>query len=290
MSCVNKKRGYFKKAGMENLFKVPAFYDPFWRWNIMKNKSMILFFLLMLVSFSACGGPDDKGSGEKSTAGKSEKSGPEGMAFVKGGCFDMGDTFGDGDDSEKPVHQVCVSDFYMEKYEVTQIEFEKVMGSYPAHFKNCPKCPIESVTWFEARDYCGKVGKRLPTEAEWEYAARSGGKKEKFAGTSLASEVGDYAWFDDNSGSRTHPVGEKKPNGLGLYDMSGNVYEWTADWYDKDYYGNSSKDNPKGPSSGEYRVLRGGSWLLSAYVIRAAGRGNFRPVNRFIFFGFRCAQ
>lgn len=189
-----------------------------------------------------------------------------GMVFIKGGCFDMGDSFGDGNADEKPVHQVCVDDFYMGKYEVTQREWRDVMGSNPSYFKNCDNCPVEQVSWDVVQEFMRKLNSRtgqnyrLPTEAEWEYAARSGGKREKWAGTSSEDELGDYAWYDKNSGSKTHPVGQLKPNGLALYDMSGNVWEWVEDLYDENYYRESPKDNPTGSRRGQFRVLRGGSW------------------------------
>lgn len=212
------------------------------------------------------------------------------MVLVKGGCFDMGYTFGDGSKNEKPVHQVCLDDFSIDKFEVTQKAFESVMGKNPSYFKDCPYCPVEQVTWFEANEYCGKVGKRLPTEAEWEYAARSGEKKEKWAGTSVESEIYMYAWYNTNSGSKTNLVGDKKPNALGLYDMTGNVWEWVADWYDENYYNNSPKDNPKGPDNGQSRVLRGGSWFNDARYARAADRNWYNPGSRDLSYGFRCVM
>jgi formylglycine-generating enzyme required for sulfatase activity len=131
---------------------------------------------------------------------------------------------------------------------------------------------------------------RLPTEAEWEYAARSGGKSEKYAGTSSESELTDYAWYEKNSGGKTHPVGQKKPNGLGIYDMSGNVWEWVNDWYNENYYKNSPKNNPTGPSSGkEYKVLRGGAWSADARASEAAYRYGLMPPIRFNFYGIRLA-
>mgnify|MGYP001260749338 FL=1 len=212
----------------------------------------------------------------------------------KGGCFQMGDTFGDGSADEKPVHEVCVSDFSIDKYEVTQVSFQKVMGKNPSYnefnVKECPYCPVNMVTWLEANEYCGKVGKRLPTEAEWEYAARSGGKKQKFSGTNTEEDLGAYGWYHGNSQIKAWPVGEKKPNELGLYDMSGNVREWVSDWYGYDYYKSSPKDNPKGPSSGVQRVLRGGSWHTPAAAVRASKRGGALPDNDHAVNGFRCAQ
>ena len=214
--------------------------------------------------------------------------------FVKGGCFQMGDTFGDGEADEKPVHEVCVDDFYLGKYEVTQGQWKKVMGSNPSHFKDLgDKCPVEMVSWNDTQEFISKFnsqsGKkyRLPTEAEWEYAARSGGKSEKWVGTSNESSLGDYAWYNANSGIKTHPVGQKKPNSLGIYDMTGNVWEWCGDWYADKYYENSSKSNPRGADSGSSRVLRGGSWDTSAQGARAAYRIWINPDNRYDFIGFR---
>lgn len=146
----------------------------------------------------------------------------EDMVFVKGGCYQMGDTFGDAD--EKPVHEVCVGDLYMGKYEVTQGQWKAIMGNNPSYFKDCgDNCPVEDVSWDDAQNFIQKLNQktgknyRLPTEAEWEYAARSGGKSEKYAGTSSESELTDYTWHDKNAASKakTHPVGQKKPNGIG---------------------------------------------------------------------------
>jgi formylglycine-generating enzyme required for sulfatase activity len=204
----------------------------------------------------------------------------------------MGDTFGDSESHEKPVHEVCVDDFYLGKYEVTQGQWEKVMGNNPSHFKGRDN-PIEQVSWNDVLEYIDRLNNqsgrkyRLPTEAEWEYAARSGGKKEKYAGTSQESELGQYAWYRSNSGEQTHPVGQKKPNGLGLHDMSGNVMEWCADWYDENYYKNSPKDNPRGPSNGSRRVLRGGSWIFNPGSVRAAYRYWYDPATRYLLGGFR---
>lgn len=213
---------------------------------------------------------------------------PDGMVFVQGGCFEMGSDTGEPD--EKPVHKVCLDDFYLDKYEVTQGAFEKDTGKNTSYFKGCSDCPVGQVDWYEASAYCGKAGKRLPTEAEWEYAARSGGTREEYPGTSDESRLGDYAWFGRNSGSKTHPVGQKKPNGLELYDMGGNVWEWVADWYGATYYGQSPEQNPNGPSSGGKRVVRGGSWFNNGNYLRTANRGYDTPNSRLFLTGFRCAQ
>ena len=217
------------------------------------------------------------------------------MIFVKGGCYQMGDTFGDGDKDEKPVHNVCVSDFYIGKYEVTQGQWQKVMGSNPSRFSSCgDNCPVEQVSWNDIQGFIRKLnattGKnyRLPTEAEWEYAARSGGKKEKYSGTD--DSLDDYAWYSSNSGNKTHSVGQKKPNGLGIYDMTGNVWEWCSDSYGEKYYGESPRDNPQGPSSSSYRVLRGGGWSNGAQSSRAAIRSWDSPDYRYgSYLGFRVA-
>ncbi len=217
------------------------------------------------------------------------------MVFVQGGCFQMGDTFGDGDSDEKPVHQVCVDSFYIGKYEVTQGQWQKIMGNNPSRFSNCgDNCPVEQVSWNDIQGFFRKLnassGKnyRLPTEAEWEYAARSGGKKEKYAGTD--GSLDDYAWYSSNSGSKTHPVGQKRPNGLGIYDMSGNVWEWCNDYYGENYYSQSPRNNPEGPSSGSYRVLRGGGWGNIAAYTRAAYRNRSFPGIRDYGLGFRLAM
>ena len=215
------------------------------------------------------------------------------FVFVKGGCFRMGDTFGDGFPAERPVHEVCVDDFWMGKYEVTQAQWERVMGNNPSDFKKGGNNPVETVNWDDAHSFIEKLSTvskkryRLPTEAEWEYAARSGGKAEKWAGTSEQKALGEFAWYDANSEMQTHPVGQKKPNGLGLYDMSGNVSEWCKDWYDKEYYAKSPKDNPKGPEKGQYRVIRGGAWLFDAINARVSDRVRFNASSRTYGIGFR---
>ena len=218
------------------------------------------------------------------------------MVPVKGGCYRMGDTFGDGGKNEKPVHQVCVDNFSIGKYLVTQAQWQAVMGNNPSHFKECgPNCPVEQVSWEDVQKFIRRLNEqtgkhyRLPSEAEWEYAARSGGKHEQWAGTSVLAELGDYAWFEDNSSEKTQPVGTRRPNGLGLYDMSGNVWEWCKDRYDADYYKKSPQKNPRGAASGSSRVMRGGSWCLSEGLIRAASRNYRDPSRRLNCIGFRLA-
>jgi formylglycine-generating enzyme required for sulfatase activity len=230
---------------------------------------------------------------------------------IPGGTFLMGSPASEGgrDDDEGPQHQVTVGGFYMGRYEVTQQEWVEVMGSNPSNWKG-DNLPVEQVSWYDAIEYCnrrsvkeglspaytgngnnvtwnrGANGYRLPTEAEWEYAAQGGGKDPlMYSGSNTVDVVG---WYAGNSGSRTHTVGTKQPNSLGLYDMSGNVYEWCWDWYGS--YSSSSQTDPSGPASGSYRVLRGGGWDYSARGLRSAYRGNGGPSYRYSYRGFRLAR
>ena len=232
-------------------------------------------------------------------------------------------------DDEQPVHTVRVRDFYLGKYEVSVREFaqfinetgyktdaeregwsywrdgdswKKKNGIYWKHDvkgnlrpSSEYNHPVIHVSWNDATEYCKwlskKTGKnfRLPTEAEWEYAA-SGSNKSRGYTYAGSNDLDEVAWYEFNSGSKTHPVGQKEPNELGLYDMSGNVWEWCNDWYDPDYYKNSPGNNPKGPSSGSYRVLRGGSWGNVRQGCRVANRGRSNPSNQLSGLGFRLAQ
>jgi sulfatase modifying factor 1 len=220
-----------------------------------------------------------------------------GMEFVlvKGGCYPMGDTFGDGEDGEKPIHNVCVKDFYLGKYEVTQGQWKKVMGKNPSFFNESDENPVENVSWNDTQEFIRRLSQmsansyRLATEGEWEYAARNGRNGEKWAGTSNESELREYAWFSGNSGNKTHPAGQKRPNGLGLYDMSGNVWEWVRDIYDEDYYRTTPKNDPQGPGSGQNRVLRGGAWIYEPWHLRVTARGRCSPAVRTNDAGFRLA-
>jgi formylglycine-generating enzyme required for sulfatase activity len=194
------------------------------------------------------------------------------------------------------VHEVCVSDYYIGQYEVTQRQWQEVMGNNQSYFKNCDDCPVEEVSWNDVQQFIQKLNAktgqrfRLPTEAEWEYAARSGGKSEKWAGTSNEASLGQYAWYSANADGKTHPVGQKQANGLGLYDMTGNVWEWVQDWYGESYYGQSPRNNPTGPASGKHRVMRGGSWDDYGGIIRASVRGWHDPGDGDAHLGFRCAS
>ena len=176
-----------------------------------------------------------------------------GVEFVKipGGEFDMGsDTFA----NEKPVHRVRVAEFWLARTEVTQAQWRAVMRSIPSKQQVCDQCPVTQTSWEDVQKYLRRTAYRLPSEAEWEFAAGGGAEHQRWAGTSHEAELGEFAWYRGNSGNRPHPVGQKRPNLFGLFDMSGNVYEWCADWYDTDYYQASPTDNPPGPKTGTRRV------------------------------------
>ena len=216
------------------------------------------------------------------------------MVQVKGGCYQMGDIFDDpeGGLEEKPVHEVCVDDFSLGTYEVTKGQWKKIMKANPSTDKSCgDNCPVDNVSWSDIQNFISKLNSRsdgskyrLPTEAEWEYAARSGGKSEIYSG---GDDVGSVAWYNENSAGKDHPVGTKDPNGLGIFDMSGSVWEWTNDWYGSDYYANSPRNNPAGPSSGIDRVIRGGCRTGEAYNMRTARRNGYTPHTRKHALGFR---
>jgi formylglycine-generating enzyme required for sulfatase activity len=215
------------------------------------------------------------------------------MVHVNGGCYEMGDTFGDGSTDERPVHTVCVEDFSIGKYEVTRRQWRAIMKNNPSFFSRCgDDCPVEGVSWYDAQEFIRKLNKktgrnyRLPTEAEWEYAARRGGKEERWSGTSDEQELGEYAWYDANSGNSPHPVGQKKPNGLGIYDMSGNVWEWVQDIYK--YAANTADSMSNREKTGS--VSRGGGWKAKPTDARASNRFYAHPGHRYNNQGFRLAR
>ena len=221
------------------------------------------------------------------------------MRLVEGGTFQMGATSEQGSDAydgEKPVHSVSLSNYYIGETEVTQALWKAVMGSNPSNWQGgyfkSDNLPVEQVSWNDCQEFIRKLNQktgknfRLPTEAEWEYAARGGRKSKgyKYAGSNT---IGNIAWYTDNSWDRTHPVKGKAANELGLYDMSGNVWEWCQDWYGG--YSSGSLSNPTGPSTGSNRVLRGGGWYNRAGLCRVSIRSNGYPDSRANHFGFRLA-
>ena len=206
------------------------------------------------------------------------------MVRVEGGTFEMGSNDSEAYDDEKPVHSETVRDFYIGSTEVTQNLWEAVMGSNPSKFHG-GNLPVENVSWNDCQTFCERLSDltgrnfRLPTEAEWEYAARGGNRSRgyKYSGS---DDIGSVAWYWDNSNSKTHPVASKQSNGLGLYDMSGNVWEWTSDLWSDNYNSNRG---------GSYRVYRGGSWSNDARFCRSASRFNGSLASRYYSLGLRLA-
>ena len=217
------------------------------------------------------------------------------LIYVPSGRFMMGDIFGNGKENERPVHEVQLDGFYIGKYPVTQGQWKSIMKKNPSHFSGVFKnnYPVECVSWNDIQEFIKQINEmnkneyvfRLPTEAEWEYAARSGGKKEKYAGGDI---IDDLAWYNKNSSKTTQPVGKERPNGLGLYDMSGNVWEWCEDIYFDKAYSKHAKTNPVylENNSGS-RVLRGGAWSSGAVCCRSPCRGWGPPGGRRSYVGFR---
>jgi len=212
-----------------------------------------------------------------------------GFVQIPAGDFMMGSE--DGDDNEKPIHRVRISrGFEIGKYEVSQMQWEAVMGNNPSHFKGAD-LPVENVSWDDAQEFIQRLNAqndgyvyRLPTEAEWEYACRAGSTGD------YANNLAAMAWYDKNSGEVTHPVGTKQPNALGLYDIYGNVWEWCQDWYNENYYVQSSNVDPQGPTLGSARVERGGSLNRDAQYLRSASRYWGAPGNRSFNLGFRLVR
>jgi formylglycine-generating enzyme required for sulfatase activity len=233
------------------------------------------------------------------------------MVQIPGGKFMMGDK----DEIDATPHEVVVSSFSMDRHLVTQEQFQKIMGTNPSRWKG-EKNPVEQLRWSDAVRFCNKRseleglqpcydlktlkcnfdanGYRLPTEAEWEYACRAGTATAYFFGDSPA-KLGDYAWSEKNSGGHPRPVGQKQPNPWGLFDMVGNVWEWCNDFYQVDYYQEAPRENPRGPSEGQNKVLRGGAWRFSAENCRSGYRYNESPGYSDVCFGydiygFRCVR
>jgi formylglycine-generating enzyme required for sulfatase activity len=204
--------------------------------------------------------------------------------WIPPGSFRMGCSPGDREcsDDESPAHNVTITKgFWIGQTLVTQEAYQKVTGDSSSHFKGA-ELPVEKVSWGQARDYCEKVGGRLPTEAEWEYAARAGSSSARYG------DLDGVAWYAGNSGDKTHPVATKQPNAFTLYDMLGNVQQWVSDRYSAQYYGTSVSSDPPGPSSGGDRVLRGGSYDKSPRAVRVSKRGKDGPGDHDNDFGFRC--
>jgi formylglycine-generating enzyme required for sulfatase activity len=283
--------------------------------EVLNVKILLGLFAIIFLSVNLANSAESKANVKVSEATSKTFTEPAAgieMVYVKGGCYSMGDHYGDGVDEngdlagtsvEIPVHEVCVNDFYIGKYEVTQGQWKKIMGNNPSTEGVCREdnCPLDNISWNDIQIFVSKIdsknggGKfRLPSEAEWEYAARSGGKIERYSG---GNDLDSVAWFDGNSGYKivqdnpnkalAHPVGTKAPNGLGIYDMSGNVWEMTGDWYEREYYSKSPRNNPIGPNSGSERVKRGGNATGSPIDKRVSRRGKYDPNDPVQLNGFR---
>ena len=269
----------------------------------------ILAVLLLAGIVALFAGCSRKAPDEASSETKSESE--TGMVLLPGGTFTMGDE----DEIDAPPHEVTVSAFYIDTHPVTQEQYEKLMDDNPSRWKGKTN-PVEQMRWSDAVRYCNARseaeglqacydlntwkcnfaanGYRLPTEAEWEYACRAGTKTMYFFGDDT-SKLKAYAWFEDNSGGKPRPVGQKPANPWGLFDMHGNVWEWCNDFYKVDYYQESPGENPTGPKTGETKVLRGGAWKFSAESCSSAYRYNENPGYADVCFGydiygFRCVR
>lgn len=245
--------------------------------------SLLVAFLITLPGFS----------GELELTPGQEWENELGIRFVwiPPGEFMMGSPENEeGKDDETRHHVILKKAFWLGKYEVTQGQWQEIMGTNPSRFDACGKdCPVDQVSWEDVQNFIQKLNQRdpvnsyrLPTEAEWEYAARAGSDMAYCFGNDEGT-LAEYAWYVDNSGMQTHPVGQKRPNRWGLYDMHGNEWEWIADWYGEYLHG--SVTNPVGPSTGSYRVMRGGGWRAVSKACRSANRHGNLPSARYP--GFR---
>lgn len=240
---------------------------------------VLLFLLSSGVAFAASQAP----TYTESTTGME-------FVLVPGGCYQMGNQWGGGSYTEYPVHEVCVDSFYIGKTEVTQGQWQKAMKDNPSTIKLGDDYPVESISRDDIAMFMEKITDesdksfRLPTEAEWEFACRSGGKDEKFCG---GENVKDVSWYEKNSEGGPKAVAQKKANGLGLYDMSGNVWELCSDIFAKTYYKISPKQNPQGASNGRHYMKRGGSWDINENFQRSATRGRGSYEEKHYSTGFR---
>ncbi len=261
----------------------------------------LLIIPSLLLSSALCPATDNSALASPDRGGETSIN-SIGMEFIRvpAGTFFMGaGEDEEGSSKEKPRHRVSISHpFYLGRYEVTQEQWMAVMGGVnPSNFLSLDR-PVDEVSWNDIQLFIERLNKkeqgqlyRLPTEAEWEYAARAGSDTAYAYGDDPEGvQLGQYAWYELNSGKQSHPVGSLRPNGWGFYDMHGNVTEWVQDRYDKDYYSKGPEENPKGPATGRKRVVRGGSWINQAYSCRSAFRGYYSPDYTDSDFGFRIVR
>ena len=275
-------RLFFKKAGKMKLVPKMTARIQYVGVPPRDHEKMVIFLAEIKKKIIASVSPDIKKEDE--------------MVEIEGGCFLRGSETGHED--ELPVREVCLSSFKMDKFEVTQSAFQAGMDRNPSHFVGAD-LPVERVNWLDADKYCRKKGKRLPTEAQWEYAARGGTKTEFYFGDRFVETGGNFCdsmCFNEESRNSdltdgfasTSPVGSFPPNPYGLYDMAGNVSEWVEDWFETNYYFVSPKKDPLGPLPSAYKVVRGGGWVNSAEYLRSSRRAYLWPEYRLESQGFRC--
>ena len=273
-------------------------------------KKIILILFTLVFTMTSCNKDDDSADNSPT-----QNSFPGEKISVAGGTFTMGSPSGTGDANEHPEHSVTLSDFSISKYEITNAQYATFMNDIEANIDGSfngveyldmdnlnnqishtsgrfiadagkENNPVIEVSWFGAKAYAEHYGGRLPTEAEWEFAAKGGNTSSGYI-YSGSNTFDDVAWYFDNSGGSTHTVGLKAPNELGIFDMSGNVFEWTNDRYDANYYSNSPSNNPQGPTTGAFRVFRGGDWVNNAFFCRVAFRSGINPETNINKLGFR---
>ncbi len=273
-------------------------HSVFNRWTSLAGA---LLAILFWISGQACSGRGGPSHGP--TQADIDSCG---MSRIPEGCFDMGDVLSEGDFDELPVHKVCLKGFLMDACEVTNGAYQKCVEAgrcdaptqtssftRPSYYGDpaYDNYPVIHVTWHDSVNFCTWVGKRLPTEAEWEYAARGGLTGNRYSwGDELAGSYANYWNSGDEEDNDTTLVGSYPPNGYGLYDMIGNVYEWVSDRYDSDYYALSSEYDPAGPETGSFRVVRGGSWTSDAGALRVSNRVSYYGQFHSYSVGFRCAK
>jgi formylglycine-generating enzyme required for sulfatase activity len=285
-----------------------------WKPRIMRHFIVAVFVLsgaLTLLQGCARKTPNNDSKAPDDGPSKTETRSEIEMILLPGGRFTMGDK----DEVDAIPHEAVVSSFYIDKYLVTQEQYQRVCGENPSRWKG-DKNPVEQVRWSDAVRFCNgrsrlegfqpcydvetwqchfdANGYRLPTEAEWEYACRAGIQTAYFFGSN-PSKLADYAWFDKNSSGHPHPVGQKRSNPWGLYDMCGNVWQWCNDFYQVDYYQEAPQENPRGPKDGETKVVRGGAWKFSDQNCRSGYRYNENPgyvdvCFGYDIYGFRCVR
>ena len=267
---------------------------------MLRLRLVFVFVALPIIFVSSCGYKDTLSEPSGIAAGSTTETriGKDGgeMILIPAGKFQMGGR--DGADNEKPVHALYIDAFYMDKYEVTNAQYKKFIDATghkaPKYWSdpryNAPNHPVVGINWHDAMAYAEWAGKRLPTEAEWEKAARGelSGREYPWGDKFTHNEANCDGTGGKDRWEHTAPVGSFAPNGYGLYDMVGNVYVWCADWYDQNYYADSPSRNPQGPYSGTFRVLRGGGWRCQDNCLRCAKRYGYYPSETYQLIGFRC--